>query len=73
MPRITANSFSNEYEGVTITLNDTSLSVNIGDGNGSCLKHINSSGDISVVNFEDILETTIGTANNLPTITNIMF
>ena len=73
VPRITANSFSNNYEGVVITLNNTSLSIDIGDGNCSCLRYITSSKDISVVNFEDILETTIGTANNLPTITNIMF
>ena len=73
VPRITANSFSNEYEGVTITLNNTSLSVNIGDGNGSCLRYINSSKDISAINFEDILETTIGTATNSPTTINVVF
>lgn len=42
VPRITANSFSNTYEGVVITLNNTSLSIDIGDGNGSCLRYITS-------------------------------
>ena len=73
VPRITANSFSNTYDGVVITLNNTSLNINIGDGNGSCLRYINSSKDISVVNFEDILETTIDTAKNSPTTINVVF
>ena len=73
VPRITANSFSNNYEGVVITLNNTSLSIDIGNGNGSCLRYINSSKDISVINFEDILETTIDTAKNSPTTINVVF
>ena len=73
VPRITANSFSNDYEGVVITLNNTSLSVNIGDGNGSCLRHVSSTKDISAINFEDILETTIDTATNTPTTINVVF
>ena len=73
VPRITANSFSNNYEGVVITLNNTSLSINIGDGNGSCLRYITSTKDISVINFDDIIETTIDTAKANPTSINVIF
>ncbi len=68
-----ANSFSNTFEGVIITLNDILININIGK-NGICIRNHYGNSGISIINFNNIIESTVdNTGTTTPTMFHVLF